>query len=74
MAIAQTEIDEENEIKVIFLVSVNNEKTKFKIHKNDVVDVHSHDIITTLVNPSITLIGSRIYYEFPNYIDVLEEA
>lgn len=73
VAVCMGEIDEEDgEIRVKFLKTTGNDGKLFKIDDN-CYELPVEDILLKLPKPSLLLKGKRIFYKFPNALDVFEK-
>lgn len=73
VGVCQNRVDEEGEVKIMFM-RVGDESCKtFKMDEDDVSYVQYEDIICILGSPTIKMKGVRLFYTFPGKIDVLEK-
>ncbi|CAG4969983.1 unnamed protein product [Parnassius apollo] len=73
VAVCMGEVDEEDgKIRVTFLKTTGNDGKLFKIDDNW-YDLPVEDILLKLPQPSLLLKGERIFYKFPNALDVFEK-
>lgn len=72
VCIAQTRVDEDGYIKVMFLRSNDSTSANFRIKENDISYIQKEAVIKILENANIKLKGGRIYYNFNHPIDILE--
>lgn len=72
VCIAQTCVDEDGYIKVMFLRSNDSTSANFRIEENDISYIQKEAVIKILENANIKLKGGRIYYNFNHPIDILE--
>ncbi|CAG9793034.1 unnamed protein product [Diatraea saccharalis] len=70
---ALSDIDEDGEVKVVFLRAVTKDAKRFRIEETDISYVDYEDIITILPTPAIVKRGHRIYYEFKTAINIFEK-
>lgn len=67
------DVEEDGEIKVMFLRVVDKNAKRFRLDVNDVCYVDFEDVIKKLPNPKTVKAGQRTYNEFKNSIDVFEK-
>lgn len=72
VVISQSGVEEDGEIKVMFLKKKNTEKTTFRPDENDISYIPFDHVIQILPNATMKQNGSRLHYEFNEEIDVLE--
>lgn len=60
----QSDVDNENEIKIIFIKNYCNDKSVFAVDENDVSYESVDQIEKVLPVPSIIEKGKRIFYKF----------
>ncbi|XP_063241124.1 uncharacterized protein LOC134541539 [Bacillus rossius redtenbacheri] len=73
VGVCQGEIDDEQDVKIMFLKSCGNGKV-FKSNETDVAFVNIKELISKLPTPEIKLKGNRIYYEFRDKINISEKV
>lgn len=64
LAISQSTLDDEDDLKVMFMKSQTKNNNTFRIDENDVAYVNLTQILKVLPEPAIKTSGDRIYYEF----------
>lgn len=77
VAVCQSDFDEDDdEIKVAFLKLCDQDKgSMFKFEdENDVSYIKREHILEVLPEPKLIVKGYRVYYQFPQSIDVFEQA
>lgn len=74
VAVCQNEKEEDGEIIVMFLKPTpGNEPNLFAIDETDVSYVHVDQIIEILPDPLIKQLGDRIFYKFPENLNIFEK-
>lgn len=73
VAVADTSVDEDGEIKVTFLRCQRNSARIFKTEQNDVAYVPCEQVIKILPTPKLQKKGSRSYYCFDENMDIFEK-
>lgn len=73
VAICQSEIDEQYDVKIMCLKSVNNSKQVFKIEEDDITFVKQDQIVKVLQCPEIVMQGNRMHYKFKKNVDIKEK-
>lgn len=64
IAICQSDVDNEDDVQVMFLKAVGNDKKKIIPDENDVAFVQLHQIICKLTISNTKIRGNRLVYEF----------
>ncbi|CAG9818887.1 unnamed protein product [Phaedon cochleariae] len=62
VGVCQTEIEEDGEVKVLFLKICDQHNQLFKMDDNDISHVTSEQILSVLPEPKLILKGDRVYY------------
>lgn len=73
VAVADTSIDEDGDIKVTFLRCQHNSAKIFKIEHNDVSYISYEQIVKILPTPKLQKKGSRSFYYFDENMDIFEK-
>lgn len=73
VAVADTSVDEDGEIKATFLRCQRNSAKIFKIEQNDVAYVPCEQVVKILPTPKLQKKGSRSYYCFDDNMDIFEK-
>ncbi|KAL4709635.1 hypothetical protein ACJJTC_007366 [Scirpophaga incertulas] len=73
VAVAETSVDEDGEIKVAFLRCQRNSAKMFKLEQNDVAYFPCEQVIKILPTPKLQKIGSRGFYCFDENMDIFEK-
>lgn len=73
VAIADTTVDEDGEVKVTFLRCLRNAANMFRIDGKDVSYIAYEQIIKILPKPQLQKKSNRDYYYFEENIDILEK-
>lgn len=73
VAVADTSVDEDGEIKVTFLRCQRNSAKIFKLEQNDIAYVPCEQVVQILPTPRLQKKGSRSYYCFDEKIDIFEK-
>lgn len=73
VGICQSAVDEEDDVKIMFLQSCGSDNTLFKPIENDVSFMKFNTIIAKLPMPNIKMKGDRVFYKFSKIIDVSEK-
>ncbi|KAL3274961.1 hypothetical protein HHI36_019737 [Cryptolaemus montrouzieri] len=73
LVVSQSCVDDDDEIRVMFLKSLDKTKKTYRIDENDVSFSKKFQILDILPEPTMKTTGDRIFYEFNNSIDVLEK-
>lgn len=68
-----TDVEEDGEIKVMFLRVVDKNATRFRLDENDICYVDCEDVIQRLPNPEVVKRGHRVYYQFRNSVNIFEK-
>lgn len=71
--VAQSDIEEDGEVKVMTLKAINDARKLFKTVDEDVSYIHFDQILKILPEPEFNMKGGRLYYEFPHAIDVFQK-
>lgn len=72
--VAQNDIEEDGEVKVMTLSAINNERKIYKTVDDDISYIHFDQILKILPEPMFKFNGGRLYYEFPVAIDVFQKS
>lgn len=70
---AISDVEDDGEIKVMFMRVVDKCAKRFRLDEKDVSYVDCQDVIERLSNPEIVKRGHRIYYDFKTSINVFEK-
>ncbi|XP_063234925.1 uncharacterized protein LOC134537909 [Bacillus rossius redtenbacheri] len=68
-ALCQSRVDEDDEIKVVFLKLVSKNENVFLIDDTDVSYINTENV---LPQPCLLVKGNRLYYKFPSFVEVHE--
>ncbi|XP_053599993.1 uncharacterized protein LOC128683137 [Plodia interpunctella] len=71
--VAKSVVDEEGEVMVMFLKSVDDSGRLFKLVENDISDVPFDDLIKVLPAPNIIKKGKRQFFQFEEPLSVFEK-
>ena len=69
----QSDVEEDGDIKVMFLRSIDGIGRNFQVKENDVSCIKFDEVLGILKNPSLKMKGNRIFYQFDTPIDVYEK-
>lgn len=70
--VAKTNVDEEGDVLVMFLKTVDDSGRLFKLVENDLSDVPYEDLIKILPNPKVVKKGRRSLFEFDEPLPVFQ--
>ncbi|KAG6443763.1 uncharacterized protein LOC115456138 [Manduca sexta] len=73
VAVADTSVDEDGEIKVTFLRCQQNSTKMFKMQQHDVSYVTYEQVVKILPTPKLQIKGSRSFYYFDESMDIFEK-
>ena len=73
IAVAQDDLEDDGEVKVMFLKACDNTLTIFKLDDNDVAYISFEQIQKILPMPTVIQKGDRLFYKFPYPIEVFEK-
>lgn len=73
VCIAQSEVNEDNELTVMGMKLLEDDGKTFKIVESDLSYVSTDQIISILPEPEVILRGDRVYFKFKNAVDVYEK-
>lgn len=65
---------EEGECRIISMKCMDNTRTNFTLVDTDISDVKFEQIIGITPDPNICSKGERLFYKFPNPLDIFESA
>lgn len=68
LAIAQSSIDDDSDVNVMYLKAVASDPTMFYADENDISYISSFEILGTTPTPDIVVKGERLFYKFDNPI------
>lgn len=71
--VAKSTVDEEGEVLVMFLKTVDDSGRLFKLVENDLSDVPFDDLIKVLPAPNVIKKGKRQYFQFEEPLSVFEK-
>lgn len=63
----------DNESTIMCLKSIENSKTLFKAHEQDISTISNKDIIQKLETPNVLCTGDRVKYQFSSPVDINEK-
>lgn len=70
VAVVQTEVDEEFELKVMFMKNFCSDKSVYIMDEKDVSYVFCDQIVGVLPSPSVVAEGGKIVYKFKNLVQL----
>ena len=73
IGIVQSDVEEDGDIKVMFLRSIDDSGRNFQVKENDVSYIKFDEVLGILKNASLKMKGNRIFYQFDTPIDVYEK-
>ena len=73
IGIAQSDVEEDGAIKVMFLKSIDDSGINFQVKENDVSYIKFDEVLGILKNPSLKMKGNRVFYQFDTPIDAYEK-
>lgn len=68
VGVVQSEIDDENELKIMFMKNCSSDRSVFVFDENDVSYVLADQVVGVLPFPAIVVKGGEILYKFENNI------
>lgn len=71
--VAKSTVDEEGDVLVMFLKTVDDSGRLFKLVENDVSDVPFDDLIKILPTPKLIKKGKRQYFQFKEPLSIFEK-
>lgn len=66
-------MEEDGEIKVMFLRSTDDSGKNFQVKENDISYIRFDEVLGILKNPSLKMKGNRIFYQFDVPVDIYEK-
>lgn len=73
LGIAQSEVDEEGDVKIMFYRNVDSMGMKFNIVDTDVSFEPYDNILEIVPNPHKVTKGKRVFYYFDNPLNIFEK-
>lgn len=70
LGICQSEVDEEDDVNIMFLKCVDKNKSLFKLDENEVCFVKFDQLLFKVLTPEIKPQGNRLFYKFGSKLDV----
>lgn len=75
IAVCQSDVEIDGEIKVTFLKLCDNEKEQiFKLDEKDVSYINEEQILKVLPEPDLILKGNRVFYKFMKPVEIFERG
>ncbi|CAH2085773.1 unnamed protein product [Euphydryas editha] len=71
--VAKSTVDEEGDVLIMFLKTVDDSGRLFKLVENDVSDVPFDDLLKILPAPNVIKKGNRQYFQFEEPLSVFEK-
>lgn len=74
LCVAESEVEEDGEVRVMCLKCMDSTRKKFIPDENDKSYIEFEQILKLFDTPQLKTKGERIFYEFPQPIDIFEKA
>lgn len=74
VGLCKSELDEDGDVRIMYLKNCGERNTLFKLNESDVSDVTFDQIVAILPDPMLRLKGKRAFYKFKGSIDVYEQS
>ena len=71
--IEQSDVEEDGNIKVVFLRSIDDSERNFQVKENEVSCIKFDEVLDIIKNRSLKMKGNRIFYQCDTPIDVHEK-
>lgn len=77
-AVCQSDVDNDGEVTVAFLKIISDKSNRneqvFRLDEQDKSCIEYDQIVKVLPQPNLVLKGNRVYYKFPEIVDIFESA
>ncbi|XP_042907124.1 uncharacterized protein [Parasteatoda tepidariorum] len=73
VGIAQGDVEDDGDIKVMFLKTIDDSGKNFQVKENGASYIQFDSVLGILKNPNLKMKGNRIFYQFDDPVDVYEK-